>query len=67
MDHRPSVIAAAAVLVALDQRLTRTELESKMNAISSCGFLQAVSFTKCVCLCRQSKLSEKKKSNGGLL
>ena len=48
MDHRPSVIAAAAVLVALDQRLTRNELESKLNAIFSCGFLQAVSFTMCL-------------------
>ena len=48
MDHRPSVIAAAAVLVALDQRLTRNELESKMNAISSCGSLQPVSFSMCL-------------------
>lgn len=47
MDHRPSVIAAAAVLVALDQRLTRNELESKMNAISSCGSLQPEDVFSC--------------------
>lgn len=43
MDHRPSAIAAAATLMALDQRLTKKALECKMNPISYCGFLEIVS------------------------
>lgn len=42
LDYRPSTIAAAATLVALDQRLTRKALEWKMNSISYCGFLEIV-------------------------
>ncbi|KAJ9166327.1 hypothetical protein P3X46_021101 [Hevea brasiliensis] len=38
MDHRPSVIAAATTLMALDQSLTRQALECKMNSISYSGF-----------------------------
>ena len=43
MDHRPSVIAAAAALLALDDRLSRKALELKMNSISRCRFLEIVS------------------------
>ncbi|KAF8410218.1 hypothetical protein HHK36_002741 [Tetracentron sinense] len=40
MDHRPSVITAAAVLAALDHRLTRKTVELKMSLISSYGSLE---------------------------
>lgn len=43
MEHRPSVVAAAATLRALDQRLTRKALECTMNSVSYCGFLEIVS------------------------
>lgn len=43
MDYRPSTIAAAATLIALDERPTRKTLEWKMNSISSGGFLEIVS------------------------
>ncbi|KAK2985617.1 hypothetical protein RJ640_006880 [Escallonia rubra] len=39
MGYRPSAIASAAVLVALDRRLTRQDLELKINALSLSGFL----------------------------
>ncbi|KAK3029793.1 hypothetical protein RJ639_038235 [Escallonia herrerae] len=39
MGSRPSAIAGAAVLVALDRRLTRQDLELKINALSLSGFL----------------------------
>lgn len=42
-DNRPSVIAAAAALLAFDDRLTRRSLELKMNSISHCRFLEIVS------------------------
>ncbi|XP_059635458.1 cyclin-D5-2-like [Cornus florida] len=42
-DYRPSVIAVAAALVALDQKLTRQTLESKINALSFNGLLEIVS------------------------
>ncbi|KAF7817439.1 cyclin-D5-1-like isoform X1 [Senna tora] len=34
MDHRPSVVAAAATLVALDQELTREAVQLKMSSVS---------------------------------
>ncbi|EOX91669.1 D5-type cyclin, putative [Theobroma cacao] len=37
LDHRPSFIAAAAVLAASDVRLTKEEMELKMNFISFWG------------------------------
>ncbi|KAK9023420.1 hypothetical protein V6N11_003640 [Hibiscus sabdariffa] len=40
MEHRPSVVAAAAILRALNQRLTRKELDRRMNSVSFCGFLE---------------------------
>lgn len=43
MSCRPSVIAAAATLLALDQKLTRQCIELKIST-SSCGILQIVSF-----------------------
>lgn len=43
MSHRPSVIAAAATLVVLNNSLTRTTLETQMNSIAYPGFLNIVS------------------------
>ncbi|MCL7047389.1 hypothetical protein MKW94_000381 [Papaver nudicaule] len=37
IGHPPSIVAAASVLAALDQRLTRKTIEHKMSSISSCG------------------------------
>nr|QYW07130.1 cyclin D5-2 [Dimocarpus longan] len=39
MDHRPSIIAAAAVLAASDGHLTRKSMELKLNMIPSWGSL----------------------------
>ncbi|KAI3968946.1 hypothetical protein MKW92_002081 [Papaver armeniacum] len=39
IGHPPSIVAAASVLAALDQRLTRKTIEYKMSLISSCGSL----------------------------
>ncbi|PON72941.1 Cyclin [Parasponia andersonii] len=36
VEHRPSAVAAGATLVALGQKLTKAELELKMNSISRC-------------------------------
>lgn len=45
MGYRPSVIAAAATLMALDDSLTREELEGRVNSICSSGFIvETVSF-----------------------
>lgn len=43
MGHRPSAIAAASVLLALDDRLTGRALELKMNSISQIPLLEIVS------------------------
>ncbi|KAA8537849.1 hypothetical protein F0562_027571 [Nyssa sinensis] len=40
LDCRPSVIAGAATMAALDQELTRQTLECKINAFSSSRFLE---------------------------
>lgn len=42
MSHRPSVIAAAATLVALNNSLTRTTLENQMNSIAYPGDRKSV-------------------------
>ncbi|GMJ12385.1 CYCLIN D1;1 [Hibiscus trionum] len=39
MKHRPSVVAVAAILRGLNQRLTRKALECRVNSVSFCGFL----------------------------
>lgn len=43
VDHRASEIAAAAILAASNQRLTKKLMESKMSSISLCASLQSVS------------------------
>ncbi|XP_042509613.1 cyclin-D5-1-like [Macadamia integrifolia] len=58
MDHRPSVIAAAAVLAATDQRLTRTTVEFKMSVISSCGSLQNEHVFSCYSLMQELELGK---------
>lgn len=35
MDHRPSIVAMAAVLLACDDQLTRNTLELKIGVVSS--------------------------------
>lgn len=45
MDHKPSVVAAAATLLALDQTLTIEDVRLKMDSISQ---IEPVSF--CFCL-----------------
>ncbi|KAK4559836.1 hypothetical protein RGQ29_008854 [Quercus rubra] len=53
MDHRPSVIAAAAALLALDDRLSRKALELKMNSISRCRFLEIDDVFSCYNIMRR--------------
>ncbi|KAJ6907669.1 hypothetical protein NC651_018176 [Populus alba x Populus x berolinensis] len=47
LDHRPSIIAAAAVLAASNRQLTRKELELKMDMISSWGSLENENVFSC--------------------
>ncbi|GMN34934.1 hypothetical protein TIFTF001_004997 [Ficus carica] len=56
MEHRPSAIAAAATLVALEQKLTRTSLETKMNSISHCKSLQVEDVFSCYKIMRELKI-----------
>lgn len=43
VDHRPSIIAAAAVLAAYDSRLTRKAIDLNVDFISFWGTLENVS------------------------
>ena len=43
MDQRPSVVARAATLVALDRKLTRETMEIEINSFSPSGLLEIVS------------------------
>ncbi|KAK4348608.1 hypothetical protein RND71_031363 [Anisodus tanguticus] len=45
MNHRPSVIAAAATLLAVNQDLTKEEVEIEIYALPLNGFLQIVSLS----------------------
>lgn len=44
MNYRPSVIAAAATLVAIDPHLTRKAIELKMGSVSKYRILETVSY-----------------------
>lgn len=44
VDYRPSVVAAAAILAAFDERLTQDLAEFKLRIISLRGSLETVSF-----------------------
>lgn len=43
MDHKPSVIAVSATMVALDQQLTIEAVELKLSSIPQHRFLELVS------------------------
>ncbi|XWS24121.1 hypothetical protein CRYUN_Cryun28dG0073600 [Craigia yunnanensis] len=58
MEHRPSVIAAAATLMALDQRLTRKALECTMNSVSYCGFLEIEDVFTCYDLMQKLEMEK---------
>ncbi|WCJ35546.1 cyclin d5 1 [Euphorbia peplus] len=47
MSYRPSVVAAAATLLALDQNLTRFTMEARINSVSSSRFLQIEQVFRC--------------------
>ncbi|KAF5461934.1 hypothetical protein F2P56_017992 [Juglans regia] len=53
MGHRPSAIAAASALLALDDRLTRRALEMKMNSISHRRFLEIDEVYSCYNMMRR--------------
>ncbi|KAF3446556.1 hypothetical protein FNV43_RR11736 [Rhamnella rubrinervis] len=56
LEHRPSVIAAAATFVALDQKLTRKTMESKMKSISNYKFLKMEEVFLCYNLMQEIKM-----------
>ncbi|GMH03181.1 hypothetical protein Nepgr_005020 [Nepenthes gracilis] len=58
MDHHPSAIAFAALLAALDQRLTRKALELKINAIPSSRFRDIEDIFKCYNLMQRLELDK---------
>lgn len=43
MDQRPSIIASAAILAALDATLTRKAMDLRLSLISSWGNVESVS------------------------
>ncbi|KAF9687500.1 hypothetical protein SADUNF_Sadunf02G0100000 [Salix dunnii] len=53
MSHRPSVIAAAASLVVINNSLTRTTLETQMNSVAYPGFLNIEDVFRCYSLLQQ--------------
>ncbi|GAB4852318.1 hypothetical protein Ancab_016511 [Ancistrocladus abbreviatus] len=63
MDHQPSAIASAAVLVTLDQRLTRKQLELKINAIPLSRFLDIEDAFTCYTIMQQLELAKIGMSN----
>ncbi|KAE8682799.1 Interferon-related developmental regulator family protein / IFRD protein family isoform 1 [Hibiscus syriacus] len=58
MEHRPSVVAVAAILRALNQRLTRKALEYTMNSVSFCGFLEIEGVFTCYNLMQKLEMRE---------
>ncbi|KDP41628.1 hypothetical protein JCGZ_16035 [Jatropha curcas] len=63
MDHRPSVIAVAATLMALDQSLTRQAMECKMNSISHSGFLEIDDVFQCYSIIQKLEMENLKIPN----
>ncbi|KAH8516383.1 hypothetical protein H0E87_004650 [Populus deltoides] len=53
MSHRPSVIAAAASLVVINNSLTKTTLETQMNSVAYPGFLNIEDVFRCYNLLQQ--------------
>ncbi|XP_021688275.2 cyclin-D5-1 isoform X2 [Hevea brasiliensis] len=60
LDHRPSIVAAAAVLAASDNQLTRQELELKMKAISSWGSLENEHIFSCYIVMQEIEMGNLK-------
>ncbi|XP_041016642.1 cyclin-D5-1-like [Juglans microcarpa x Juglans regia] len=56
MGHRPSAVAAAAALLALDDRFTRRALELKMNSISHRRFLEVDDVFSCYNMMRREQM-----------
>lgn len=44
MHHRPSAVAAAATLMAVDQKLTKEGVEVMIKSVPDLNFLEIVSF-----------------------
>ncbi|WOH10180.1 hypothetical protein DCAR_0729643 [Daucus carota subsp. sativus] len=63
MDHRPSVIAAAAVLGASDERLTRAVMELKIDIIASWGSLEKEHIFSCHNLLVELEMEKSKTPN----
>ncbi|KAL9997137.1 putative cyclin domain-containing protein [Helianthus debilis subsp. tardiflorus] len=53
MDHRPSVVAIAAVLLACDDQLTRSTLECKIGVVSSLHSLDKECIYRCYNLLKE--------------
>ncbi|XP_008787181.1 cyclin-D5-3 isoform X2 [Phoenix dactylifera] len=66
VDYRPSVIAAAAVLAAFDERLTQKLVEFEMRTISLCGSLQTEHVLSCYRLMIQESHKEALKPSRNL-
>ncbi|KAK9285320.1 hypothetical protein L1049_024511 [Liquidambar formosana] len=56
MGHRPSIIAAAAVLTASDGQLSRETVENKLNVISSWGSLENEHLFSCYNLMQEIEM-----------
>ncbi|KAL8193704.1 hypothetical protein R6Q57_026396 [Mikania cordata] len=58
MDHRPSVVAIAAVLLACDDQLTRNTLESKIGVVSSLHPLEKECIYQCYNLLKELEIKK---------
>ncbi|EEF52290.1 cyclin-D5-1 [Ricinus communis] len=58
MEHRPSVIAAAAALMSLDRNLIRKALECKIDSISPSGFLEIEDVFQCYSLMQKLEMEK---------
>nr|XP_034897354.1 cyclin-D5-2-like isoform X2 [Populus alba] len=66
MSHRPSVIAAAASLVVINNSLTRTTLETQMNSVAYPGFLNIEDVFRCYNLLQQLDVENVRSTANGL-
>ncbi|KDP32069.1 hypothetical protein JCGZ_12530 [Jatropha curcas] len=60
LEHRPSVIAVAAVLAASDNQLTRQELDVKVKLISSTNFLENEHIFSCYIVMQEIEMGKLK-------
>ncbi|KAK1268675.1 Cyclin-D5-3 [Acorus gramineus] len=63
MDHRPSAIAAAAILTALDEEVTEKLLEFKMGAMSSIGSIEIEHVFSCYNTMQEFQMRKNKVTN----